>query len=254
MGGGDIWRVALLFEGLLFPALAWPAEIIGVPFAGSSGSYAREPFALVELGVPSCRYQQVYSASAFQGALPEGGLITGIYVSSDDQFGHGFGAFLDIQIDMAVTPRGPDQLSTVFTENIGANLTTVFPRGELEVIAQGDGRGSPVYIGFASPFFYNPVVGNLLLDVRNIAIVPDPNIPMFRVGPLDAWNNAFGEVDTVSRVFAYDVNAVSGTADSLGLTTFFVVAPVPEPSTWAFFVLGISMMAAWRCRRNRINR
>jgi hypothetical protein len=48
---------------------------------------------------------------------------------------------------------------------------------------------------------------------------------VFVPGVLDAWEISG---DAVSRVYAYDVNATTGIADTLGLTTYFVVTPVPE--------------------------
>jgi hypothetical protein len=46
-------------------------------------------------------------------------------------------------------------------------------------------------------------------------------------GVLDSWETT---IDTVSRVYAHDVNAATGIADTLGLTTVFIVTPLPELS------------------------
>ncbi len=75
---------------------------------------------------------------------------------------------------------------------------------------------------FQTPFFYNPSGGNLLLEIKNYEPTCCFGIPQQTVGPLDAYNVAG---DEISRVYTYDVNAATGFADTLGLTTYFVTAP-----------------------------
>lgn len=219
-----------------------------VPFRGVEGdTSALEPLGLEQLNVPSCRYQQVYGASDF-GGLPEGGIISQIIFRSDRDFGRAFTTLLpDIRISLSVTPRGPDQLSVSFSENIGIREQTVYGRGSL--VLSSSGAGTPdTTIVFQNPYFYNPAEGNLLLEVLNFSQTPLPPDPRNQAGPLDAENNGFGP-DTVSRVFAYDANATSGVADSIGLVTFFRITPIPEPSTAALAVLSVCIFAFWQLRR-----
>ena len=122
-------------------------------------------------------------------------------------------------------------------------MQSVHPLGPL-VISSG-GAGSPVYIGFDSPFFYNPADGNLLLEILNLRPTCCPGVPQLNAGPLDAYA-VLG--DPISRVYAFDANALTGAADTLGLTTFFVVTPVPEPSTWALAALGAGVLVFLRWR------
>lgn len=215
---------------------------ISMPFAGkdSPADYTRVPFALEELGVPSCRYQQVYDASEF-GVLAalgaEGAYISWIGFRSDSTFGRGFSAPLpSVEILMGTTQQDPDGLSTIFLDNPAAELTTVYSRGPLRLSA-GE-RGTIAAITLQTPFLYKPGEGNLLLEIRNYENVPPPYSPLDLAGVLDAWKC---EGDSVSRVYAYDVDATTGFADTGGLTTYFVVTPVPEPSTLGLlaFVAGL---------------
>ena len=78
-----------------------------------------------------------------------------------------------------------------------------------------------------TPFLYNPADGNLLIEIRNFEPIPPPYIPQLVAGVLDAWETT---IDTISRVYAHDVNATNGIADTLGLSTEFLVTPLPELS------------------------
>lgn len=216
-----------------------------VPAIGGGNSYALEPFGMEELAVPSMRYQQVYTASAFAGLPPQGGVITEIVFAADPVFSDWWSTTLPaVEVQMSVTQRGPDSLSPVFAENIGASSVTVYQRGLLQLSGI---PGTPITrIVFQTPYLYRPADGNLLLDIRNYQQALSPIPPNQIAGPIDA-ENMFG--DSVSRMFAYDVNAPSGTADSLGLVTNFRITPIPEPSTMALLFLAIGMVTAWSWRK-----
>ena len=83
-------------------------------------------------------------------------------------------------------------------------------------------------ITLQTPFLYNPADGNLLIEIRNYQPIPPPYFPPTVIaGVLDAWETT---IDTISRVYAHDVNATNGIADTLGLSTEFLVTPLPELS------------------------
>ncbi len=228
---------------LIFTSSSY-AAIFYVPNDGSAGNTnASEPFALEILGIPSCRFQQVYDASAFGNGLPDGGVVKGILFASDSVFGRSFGARLDIEVILSVTPREPDQLSTAFADNVGANVLTVLPRSIVVVTCSGAGQSFG--FAFANPYFYNPAQGNLLVEIRDFSQQSLPGDPFTRVSSMDA-QRTLG--DTVSRVFAYDVNATTGTADTFGLTTGLSITPVPEPSTWLLLLSGVAFGGVWRWR------
>jgi hypothetical protein len=180
----------------------------------------------------SIRYQQVYDASQFAPVIPEGGWVTQIAFTVDGRSGQFFGTTLQaVQVNLSTTDRGPDNLSPVFTENIGVDETTVFGLGLLTLPA-GQVRFDQV-ITFASPFFYSPTQGNLLLDVWNYeGYTPDP------------WSRpAYGAHeelgDSVSRIYSSSVQAESGYVDTWGLVTEFTIIPIPEPSTLLLGCLSI---------------
>jgi hypothetical protein len=218
------------------------AIAIGIPYSGATGGGdSLIPFGLDYLGWQSSRYQQVYNASDFTRTMPQGGYITAIQFRADFTI-QGFDAHLPaVQIDLSTTGRGSDQLSSTFGENVGNDNLTVLPKGPLylSVISGGSTRE----LVLQNPFFYDPSRGNLLLDIRDFAAVGTRQAG-FTPDVLNGWNNAFG-VDTISRVYASDVNALTGTADSFGLTTFFTVTPVPEPCALGLIALCGAALVGW---------
>ena len=200
------------------------AESVPVPPAGVDGpTWTSIPFDFRPVPpVTSSRYQQVYKASAFSSIDQQGSWITGLFWVSEPASSQGaWGAELpSTEISLGVTPLEPDHLSTDFAQNLGTNLTTVFSRGPL--VLDSGGRNSAVDVKFQTPFFYNPSEGNLLLEIKNYEPTCCFGIPQQSVGALDAYNVAG---DEISRVYTYDVNAATGFADTLGLTTYFVFAP-----------------------------
>src|SRR5438034_2414348 len=75
----------------------------------------------------SIRYQQVYSASEFSVLTNfGGGWIKDIYFRGDGSGGNGwFASFPSVQFNLSTTARGPDNLSSVFAENVGPDDTVV---------------------------------------------------------------------------------------------------------------------------------
>ena len=222
-------------------------EIIPVPSTGADGPTASAtPFVFNAIQT-STRYQQVYDAAAFSAIGQEGGLITSLFWGSDLIFGRGdWGAYLPrVDILLAITPRGPDQLSSIFAENLGASPASIVHTGPLLLVSGG--RGSRVDLPFQTPFSYNPANGNLLLEIRVYEPTCCIGVPQLNVGPLDAYD-VIG--DAVSRVYGGGVDATAGSVDTLGLTTYFVVTPVPEPAAWLLALLSILICFVWT-RRNR---
>jgi hypothetical protein len=75
----------------------------------------------------------------------------------------------DVQINLSTTSVADDALSLTFADNVGADDTVVFSS---PLPLQSRSRGSnpknfDIVINLTTPFFYDPAMGNLLLDVRN---------------------------------------------------------------------------------------
>ena len=222
-------RLALVV--MLLPLVASVrAATVAYPFNFFGDTWTREPFALNELNLTSCRYQQVYDADRFAAVLPDGLTITQVQFVVDNEFPRGFNTvFPDIQVDLSVTLRVPDQLSTNFSDNLGTNTVTVFPRGKLEMKSDGGSGIIAPSIPLVVPFFYKPALGNLLLDIR--IYLPNPQNPSGNPGVFDAFD--LGS-DSVSRVFSPDVNCPTGVADTRGLMTIFKVIPPSTPRLLLF--------------------
>ncbi len=151
------------------------------------------------------RFQQVFDASQFSRLTPGGGLINRIAFR-----GHGpgtpfTGTVPQLQVNLSTTNKSPDNLSSTFADNVGADDTQVFS-GPLQasVTFAGDPTNFEVAINFTTPFYYDPAKGNLLLDVRNMQGGTE-------VPPLDQeLDGTSATGDSVSRVYNYgDVTATA---------------------------------------------
>jgi len=234
---------AFLLLGAINPAHAVVPTVV-VPNSarnvegGTNNSY---PFNITPFGLPSQRYQQLYVASQFGS----GGLITQIIFRPDAFAGTAFTSTLpDIQIDLAYSSAPDDGLSTTYANNITAGDTIVFARGPLALHSAFTGPANgpkdfDIVITLTTPFFYNPALGNLLLDVRN-----------FGAGTTTSFDAVFTSGDGVSRLFNQNVNGTTGSTDSLGLVTGFNI--VPEPGTAMLLAGGGTLLALFGgCRRRQ---
>src|SRR5437867_7619612 len=156
---------------------------------GNSGSTA--PFDIVPGA--SARYQQVYAGQQFTNADPNGIIITGLRFRVDES-GHGFTTTIsNIQINLSTIANMPDSLSPVFAANTGNDERTVFGRGPLSIRSGFPSAGLfEISIPLATPFYYQPTAGNLLMDVRN-----------FSGGTTSFFDGENTVSDSISCVYAY---------------------------------------------------
>ena len=219
-------------------ALAQPSNMV-VPngLANVEGnSSTSDPFTS-----SSFRLQMVFDASQF--AIPAGasGRIDSLWFRLDGGTTNNPSMFFGGgSVTLSLTPVGPDGLSPVFANNVGANAVTIF-NGAMSFggVLQPGADPQPFHqtILAFSPFWYNPQQGNLLLDIRG------RSGQVFFPGTLDA-QSVFG--DSISRVYANSELLTSGIADTLGLVTRFDMLVVPEPSTWALLLTGSALLALYR--------
>lgn len=186
--------------------------------------------------VTSSRYQQVYLASQF-GTLPlTGAFITQITFRPDADTGAAFSSTLpSVQLNLSTTGTSPSTLSATFASNVGANDQVVFGPAPLSLSSSFTGPvGGPksfdIVINLTTPFFYNPSLGNLLLDVR-----------VFNYGGMTTTPFDFDAANVIGNASTVQSGVGSPTADfvttSGGLVTQFTFAAVPEPSSLALLAL-----------------
>jgi K319-like protein/HYR domain-containing protein len=211
-----------------------PASVTAVQVVVPNGLESTEgtadngyPFNIGSLGsspLGSIRYQQVYDSSQFEMAGV--GVIKEIRFRQD-RYGSGFETTVlpSIQVYMSTTSRGPDELSTLFEDNLGVDTRLVYS-GDLS-LASGVSTAVPkpfdIVIPLQEPYRYDPGRGHLLLEVRNSSST--------RTTQFDAQR---GWGDPSSRVFGSSAIATEGGVDSLALVTMFVIEPVDTtpPTLW----------------------
>ena len=167
----------------------------------------------------SIEYQQVYSSAAFSMPVAitsetfywQGAQIFG---GSDTLLG---GSYL---FSLSTTAAPVNGLSSTLASNLGPDNAPVLL---FSVPAGGQSFGTSFTFHNAVPFFYNPGLGNLLLDVTvsNQDVVPN--------GSGNSYNDDDSTGSVTSRAYAFTGSPV-GSADSNGLVTTFNA--VPEPSAF----------------------
>lgn len=199
------------------------------------------PFSVAE----TMRYQQVYTASQFGTIAGGGGMITAIAFRPDAVYGYAFThTIANIQVDLSTTAAGPGNLSLTFANNVGANDTTVF-NGSLTLSSAFTGpAGGPknfdIVIQLTSPFYYNPTMGNLLLDIRDFS---SGNSGGNLIPQLDSTS---ADPTLVGRVYAFDASATSAPfsfdEDTIGLVTRFTATPVPDSESATWWLLSVTVL------------
>ncbi|MEM7412942.1 MAG: hypothetical protein AAF430_22110 [Myxococcota bacterium] len=194
------------------------------------------------------RTQHIFAASMFGAGEME---ISGVRFRRSPFETIFFQNFDQVEIVLSTTSVAPDQQSSAFAANRGADAAVVRD-GPLSIRSQSSDNRSPspfeVEVPFANPFRYDPALGNLLLEWK---VTGQDGVVVW----LDA------DTDGDSR---YNVGFASGPdADQaefllpFGLVTQFEFTPVPEPSTGLLVALGVSGMgmpngiARRRCARRR---
>jgi len=162
------------------------------------------------------RYQQVFLGSEV-GSMVD---LLQIRYRQDELYGEPFSGMIpDVTILLTSTSAGPDSLSMVFSENLGADATVVYS-GPLHLRSRSL-AGSPhrfdVIFNLQETFEFDPPPGmNLLMDVT----IPESSV-------LTTFDAAQFPGDGVSRVFCWVEEDCVTTddamiADTVGLVTMFL--------------------------------
>ena len=175
-------------------------------------------------------YQQVYSSAAFSGSILIDHIIFYNYATID----YLFATFAsgNFKLLLSYTPKPVNGLNTNLTENVGSDSTTVF-YGSLPALAGGE-----LVIPLSTSFMYDPLGGNLLLQILISGTIVD--------GP------GFLVVDNSGDVTSSAYNAPNYTS-SIGLVTGFESSPsaAPLPAALPLFVTGLGALGLLGWRRKR---
>lgn len=190
----------------------------GFPFSTLPGYY----------GYGNTRYQQVYAASSFPGPISIDELV---FYASSNAGAPILGAYFEFFL--SVTDRGVNEISyRAFDDNLGAD-TRLFA-----ALMGGSTLAGPEFVVDGTRFYYDPGLGNLLLDIRV------HGAPLGQVGPfftaIGPANLASGDSAPFSRWHDFG----SG-FDDHGLVTGFRTM-VPEPGTLALLALGFTGLGLLR--------
>lgn len=187
------------------------------------------PFGATSTG--SIRYQQVFDASDF-ASLPGPSFISQIAFRLDASFSAVFSeTILNIQINLSTTASAPDAMSNFFAINVGSDETVVFS-GALAMSSLDTGppagpKDFDIVINLQTPYLYDPMAGNLLMDVRNFQTLPPFTVPPFDSSGLSG--------DSISHIENRPVTVNGGGNDTRGLVAQFTFASaVPTLSCVGF--------------------
>jgi hypothetical protein len=221
-------------------ALADPVTI------GTSGDFQScLPFLCWEGHLGSDPFQQVYGAGAF--SAPTTIREISVFFGGADALPITLNS--TFTLGLSTTSAGPSSLSTDLASNRGTDASLVF-NGEIGQTFTHVGQ--PFVIPLTTPFNYDPMRGNLLLDVFMRGSSTDP----FNLGLGFLW----GPDDAVTSVFKVSFDGATFVPIIVpeGLVTRFsdatAPAPVPEPATVVLMTLGLAGTLARQLRHSHRTR
>ena len=188
----------------------------------------------------NAEYQQVYNSGQF-GVSPITITNLEFYNTQFDSSSTSMNTGL-WTISLSTTAADWSTISSTYASNIGGDNTTVFSGNLSQAWAFGD----TLQILLSTPFTYNPLNGNLLMDVVGSGVSAPGGEIFF---DKNSTNSAF------SRVYCSSGIACSpGAVDTgFGLVTGFSTGSggVPEPSSVVLFGLGVAVFGLARRRLSR---
>ncbi len=219
----------IVLSGLMLAASSAQASLIIGTTAGSN-CY---PFGCNDSGISvgqSIHFQQIYSSTEFTGPINiesltfYSSLLPGNILSGNYTF------------HLSTAAVSLFAMSTTLADNIGAD-NALFFSGSL-------GTGSLAFTVTGTPFYYDPALGDLLLD---IVVNDQDNVPN---SGNNGYNDAVGSPVTVTqRGFA--VGNSGGIVGTGALVTGFNVTPVSVPVPGTLALVGLCLAGLARARINQ---
>lgn len=197
-------------------------------------------------GAPS-RIQLLYSGSEFTTLGPGGAFITELRFRPDRSAGAGKVIVPELQINMSTTPKSPDSMDKFFKNNTGIDDTVVFESGSTQFTYTVDRthvNSLSLVIPLPKPFFYQPINGNLLVDIQVFQTpVGQGGLARLVLDAQDKNSDSFSILDG-------SPGNLMGFPASYGVVTEFGFVPVPEPNVFALWCVGWLLTLALRkgCR------
>ena len=220
---------------LVLTALSLGTSVHAAPvLIGEAGSFA--PQDCVPFGC-AVKAQFIYGASNFTGPIT---------IAAITFFNSNNGDFFDTatyQFKLSTTTASVGSPSATFSNNVGTNE-------QLFAVASLSGIVPPAFAFIGTPFYYNPAIGNLLLEVDKSS-----GAGVFSASAFTDYDDGAGFL--VSRVFSFE-DSVDGLIDlNDGPVTEFRSLDdltVPEPSTLNLTGLGLLAVGhlAARTRRKKL--
>ena len=165
-------RIALVAAALAAAAVAQsPLVVPAVAAAADGNSSTTYPF-----DIAAGRYLYIYDSSHFTAAgVTAPILITQIRYRANAATANWTGSSATMQMDLSTAPIDHLAVSTTWNANHGANRATVF-NGALAIPAGTSAAGTPgpfhVTVPLATPFFYDPNLGDLTIDTIHSGLTP----------------------------------------------------------------------------------
>ena len=178
------------------------------------------------------QYQQVYNSTNFSGPITIGAIIFYDTIDPGGQANGGTFTFSLSTTSAAVGGLNQTNLSS----NIGGNNAVVYT-GTLPALSGGE-----IEINLSTSFTYNPLQGNLLLNIG--ATDPTSGGAFFD----SMTTNNSGPTGIFSRAWSFSSDFPTSDTDQ-GLVTDFVTSQTPLPASWTAMLAGLVLVGFFTMAR-----